>query len=179
MLLNAYFVSFLAFNVLLCSFILFVVVLVTIAEYVQVYPEESTSTGVEAAVVVESRKEVVVEEIVVQKTDKKLPKQIIPEQKISQPVRERDDDWFLLLDVVPRETSFVPPGTHITFPYFLFTHIIIPKEIHLTNELCVSSKLFKDNFRCYPVKNILIPFFPLRFKVEHLQDEKASVTQLL
>lgn len=47
---------------------------VTVAKYVQAYPEESVS-----AVVV--------------------------------PVRDRDDDWFLLLDVVPRETTYVPPGT--------------------------------------------------------------------
>ncbi|CAK6960487.1 uncharacterized protein LOC128367095 [Scomber scombrus] len=81
---------------------------VTMAEYVQVYPKESIFTVAKTVVVV-SRKEVVVEKMMVQKEDKKLPKQIIPEQKISQPVRERDDDWFQLLDVVPRETSFVPP----------------------------------------------------------------------
>lgn len=84
--------------------------LVPTAEYVQVYHEERISTVAET-ITVESRKEVVVEEIVVQKEDKKLPKQIIPQQKISQPVRERDD-WLLLLDVVPRETAYVPPGTH-------------------------------------------------------------------
>lgn len=25
--------------------------------------------------------------------------------------RNIEDDWFLLLDVAPRETSYVPPGT--------------------------------------------------------------------
>ncbi|XP_027142931.1 titin isoform X5 [Larimichthys crocea] len=85
---------------------------VTKAEYVQVYPEESISTVTET--IRESRKEVVVEEIVVQKEEKKLPKQIIPvQQKISLPVREIDDDWFLLLDVVPRETAYVPPVTPV------------------------------------------------------------------
>lgn len=79
------------------------------AEYVRVYPEERISTVAETITVV-SRKEVVVEEIVVQKEDKKLPKQIIPEQKISQPVRERDD-WFLLLDVVSRGAAYIPPGS--------------------------------------------------------------------
>lgn len=79
-------------------------------KYVQVYPEEKMSTMVKT--ITESRKEVVVEEIVVQKEEKKLPKQIITEQKISQPVRERDDDWFFLLGVVPKETAYVPPGTH-------------------------------------------------------------------
>ena len=87
--------------------------IVTMAEYVQVYSEERISTVVETVAVVESRKEVVIEEIMVQKEEKKVPKQIIPEQQISQPVAERDDDWFLVLDVVPKETSFVPPGTHI------------------------------------------------------------------
>ncbi len=80
------------------------------AEYIQVYPEERISTVAETVTVV-SRKEVVVEEIVLQKEDKKLPKQIIPEQKIPQPLTGKDD-WFLLLDVVPRETAYVPPGTH-------------------------------------------------------------------
>ncbi|XP_039973220.1 uncharacterized protein LOC120783904 isoform X3 [Xiphias gladius] len=80
---------------------------VTMAEYVKVYPEESSSAMVET-IAVESKKEVVVEEALGQKEEKKLPIQIVPELKISQPVRERDDDWFLLLDVVPRETSYVP-----------------------------------------------------------------------
>lgn len=80
------------------------------AEYVQVYLEERVSTVAETITV--SRKEVVVQETVVQKEDKMLSKQMFPEQKISQPVRERDDDWFLLLDVVPRETAYVPPGTY-------------------------------------------------------------------
>ncbi|XP_070690933.1 uncharacterized protein [Pempheris klunzingeri] len=74
---------------------------VTMADYVQVYPEERVSTVAET-ITVESRKEVVIQETV---ADKMLPKQIIPEQ----PVRERDDDWFVLLDVVPRETAYVPP----------------------------------------------------------------------
>ncbi|XP_042345174.1 uncharacterized protein LOC121945189 isoform X7 [Plectropomus leopardus] len=73
---------------------------VTMADYVQVYREESISTVAETTT--ESRKEVVVEKIVVQKEDR-------AQQKISQPVRERDDDWFLLLDVVSKETAYVPP----------------------------------------------------------------------
>ncbi|XP_068425786.1 uncharacterized protein [Clinocottus analis] len=74
---------------------------VIMAEYVQLYPEESISTVTET-ITIESRKEVIVEEIVVQKDDKR-------EQKLSHPVRERDDDWVLLLDVVPRDSAFVPP----------------------------------------------------------------------
>ncbi|XP_026148920.1 uncharacterized protein LOC113122119 isoform X2 [Mastacembelus armatus] len=76
---------------------------VTAAEYVQVYPEESISSVAEV-ISVESKMEAVVEETVVQK-EEKTP----PVLKVSQPVRERDDDWFLLLGVVPREPSYVPP----------------------------------------------------------------------
>ncbi|XP_058503645.1 uncharacterized protein LOC131471230 isoform X5 [Solea solea] len=75
---------------------------VTVAEYVQVYPEESSISAVEL------KKKVVVIDIL-QKEEKKLPIQIIPELKTSPLERERDDDWFLLLDVVPREMSHVPP----------------------------------------------------------------------
>lgn len=34
----------------------------------------------------------------------------IPEIPPPQTVPERDDDWLLMLDVVPRETLYVPPG---------------------------------------------------------------------
>lgn len=63
-------------------------------------------------------KEVVVEE---RKIIEEAPRHLqeIPQQPVRerdddtfvQPVKERDDDWFVLLDVVPRETSYVPPGT--------------------------------------------------------------------
>jgi len=77
-----------------------------VAEYVQVYDREvSAVTEARAA---EARRKVVVEEIVIEKEDKKLP-----EQKTVLPEREREDDWFLLLDVVSKEASYVPPGTHI------------------------------------------------------------------
>ncbi|XP_051813077.1 uncharacterized protein LOC110969054 isoform X3 [Acanthochromis polyacanthus] len=76
---------------------------VTVSEYVELYQRESIST------VVESTREVVIQEIVVQKKDVKPPKQVVSEQKIFQPVVEREDDWFLLLDVVSKETSYVPP----------------------------------------------------------------------
>lgn len=102
---------------------------VNISQYVEVYPGESISVLAEA-IAVESKKVFVVEETVVQKEEKKAPLQINPEPKIFQPERERDDDWFLLLDVVSRETSDVPPGTHRVF--FFFTHRSSKK---LTNEL--------------------------------------------
>lgn len=96
--------------------------LVTMAEYVQVYPEESISTMAET-ITVESRKKVGVEETVVWKEDKELPKQIIPEQKMSQPVRERGDDCFFLLDVVPREnvrvSSYPQPSNILPVVTFL------------------------------------------------------------
>lgn len=75
---------------------------VSTAEYVQVYLEQSVST-----VVVESVQEVYSEKIMVMEDDKKLPWKIIPEQEI-QPIRG-DDDWFRLLDVVPRQPPYVPP----------------------------------------------------------------------
>ncbi|XP_053287728.1 uncharacterized protein LOC128448899 isoform X3 [Pleuronectes platessa] len=74
----------------------------------QVYPEESISAVAEM-IALESKKEVVIEDVVMQMEERKLPMQLISELKISQPVRARDDDWFLLLDVVPRETTYVPP----------------------------------------------------------------------
>ncbi|XP_030013889.1 uncharacterized protein LOC115435549 isoform X3 [Sphaeramia orbicularis] len=79
---------------------------VSMADYDQGYAEETISTE---TVIVESRRKVVVEEIMIQKKEKELPKQIIPQKKVSQPVRQRDDDWYVLLDVTPRETVYVPP----------------------------------------------------------------------
>lgn len=88
------------------------------AEFAQVYPEDSISTVAET-IVLASRSEVVVEEM---RQDVKIPEQITLEQKTFQSVRDIDDDWFLLLDVVPRETVYIPPGTH-SLQYLLFSHI--------------------------------------------------------
>ncbi|XP_035485046.1 uncharacterized protein LOC118302716 isoform X8 [Scophthalmus maximus] len=74
----------------------------------QVYPGRSFSGETETTAV-ESKKDFVIDSIVVQKEEKKHGVQIIPELKMSQPLRARDDDWYLLLDVGPRETSYVPP----------------------------------------------------------------------
>jgi len=54
-------------------------------------------------------REVVVEE---RKIIEEAPRQ--PQEILLQPVTERDDDWFVLLDVVPRVASYVPPGTATT-----------------------------------------------------------------
>lgn len=89
------------------------------AEYGQGYAEETISTE---TVIAESRREVVVEQIMIQKKEKEIPKQIILQQKVSQPVRQRDDDWYVLLDVAPKEAVYVPPGTN------LFPHIFFCKE---------------------------------------------------
>ncbi|XP_061531099.1 uncharacterized protein LOC133401760 isoform X4 [Phycodurus eques] len=78
-----------------------VVTPVTLAGYVQAYAGKSISALVEEKVDVE------VEEM--QKEE--APKKMYPELKIVPPVIKTDDDWLLLLDVVPRETAFVPPAT--------------------------------------------------------------------
>ncbi|XP_076016727.1 uncharacterized protein LOC143008737 isoform X3 [Genypterus blacodes] len=78
-------------------------------------------------VTVESRLEVVVEEILAQKEDEVLPKQTSPQLKISQPATQRDDDWFVLLDVVPREAAYVPPvSVSLTSPRQMYPDVIQP-----------------------------------------------------
>lgn len=77
------------------------------AEYPEVYPAESIPGSTTR---VSSKMEVFVEESVVQKEDVVLPKSAVCEMK--QPFRERSDDWFLLLDVVAKETVYVSPGTN-------------------------------------------------------------------
>lgn len=53
----------------------------------------------------EEIREVVAEE---RKIIEEAPRHL--EEIPQQPVTNRDDDWFVLLDIVPRETSYVPPG---------------------------------------------------------------------
>ncbi|XP_057689636.1 uncharacterized protein LOC130914452 isoform X3 [Corythoichthys intestinalis] len=72
---------------------------VTLAGYVQSYAEKSIST------VVEERVQVELEEIQKEET----PQKVYPELKVFPPVIKMEDDWFSLLDVVPREIAFVPP----------------------------------------------------------------------
>jgi len=55
----------------------------------------------------EEKTEIVVEE----KTMRGEEVWLIPEIPPTQTIMDRDDDWFVLLDVVPRETSRAPPGT--------------------------------------------------------------------
>ncbi|XP_061919110.1 uncharacterized protein LOC133660052 isoform X2 [Entelurus aequoreus] len=63
-------------------------------------PPKSMSTLIEEQVDVE------VEKIMLQRVE--APMKIYPEQKTVQPVMTKVDDWFLLLDIVTREISFVP-----------------------------------------------------------------------
>ncbi|XP_067366244.1 uncharacterized protein [Channa argus] len=84
---------------------------VTMATYVQAYPEESIAPGAETRppegyFPIEQMAPLVVN---------------IPKLKISQLVTERDDDWFLLLDV-PRETSDVLPG-RLTVPSQIYPSV--------------------------------------------------------
>lgn len=101
-------------------------------ERTQVYKKEQIScSAVTEAVRVESRREMVTEENLKQR-DVKPPK----------PLRERDDDWFLLLDVVPKDVSFVAPGTstiHLPPCSVLVYVIIIGNRFFLKCEFFCSS----------------------------------------
>ncbi|XP_077576647.1 uncharacterized protein LOC144199115 [Stigmatopora nigra] len=72
---------------------------VNLAGYVQSYAEQSISTAVEERVQVELDE--------MQKEE--APQKMYPKLEIFSPVIEKDDDWFLLWDIVPRENAFVPP----------------------------------------------------------------------
>lgn len=87
----------------------------TEAKYVQAYPGEDAGT-----VAVESKMAVVVEEAVVRREEKEPPMQIVSQMETFQPQIPTDDDdeWFLLLDVVPREASYVSPGAHSSLLFF-------------------------------------------------------------
>lgn len=88
---------------------------VTVAEYSQTYVEE--------AVTFKPMMTIVAEEITVQE------RPVIPEQKISQTLREIEDDWFSLLYVAPRETLYMPPGINNILSIF---HMHAKYAIHIT-----------------------------------------------
>ncbi|XP_029360050.1 titin homolog isoform X2 [Echeneis naucrates] len=110
---------------------------VTVAEYAEVYTEET--------IAVESKKKVVVEMIAEQEEEKMLPVQVVSVMKKSEPLRERDDDWFLLLDVAPRQISYVP---QVSVP--------VPRQIHPSIDPQVKSteqrlqKIDLDEIRLQP-----------------------------
>jgi hypothetical protein len=74
-----------------------------------VYVDETISSMVKVMTVVqrEETRVTVVEEMEVQEDQSRL------EQKPSQ--REMEDDWFVLLDIVPREPSVIPSGISMIF----------------------------------------------------------------
>lgn len=71
-----------------------------------------------------------------QREENLLPIQNIPEVKISQPMRQRDDDWHLLLDVIPRETVFVSPGTRSQHTH-CSKGLDIPNLAHLNTNVII------------------------------------------
>ncbi|XP_064802866.1 titin-like isoform X6 [Oncorhynchus masou masou] len=73
----------------------------SVEERIPVYPEESVSSVVELTTV-EQREE---RRVTVMQEEQRQEEIILPPQ----PSREMDDDWFVQLDVVPRETSYIPP----------------------------------------------------------------------
>lgn len=56
---------------------------------------------------VEEKRGIIVEERTIREEEIRLMPEIPPRQNIT----KREDDWFVLLDVLQRETSYVPPGT--------------------------------------------------------------------
>lgn len=58
-------------------------------------------------------------------------KQMLPEREgvaLLQDVKEREDDWFVLLDVPIRQPSFVAPG-RADFPLLLFLHSLFASSV--------------------------------------------------
>ncbi|KAK5892508.1 hypothetical protein CesoFtcFv8_012878 [Champsocephalus esox] len=88
---------------------------------VQVYTEERLSTVAET-ITVESRKEVFVKETVMQWEDR-------GQQEVSGPLRERDEDWCILLDGVPRESAYVPPVSLVA-PSYIYPSVL-PQQVQV------------------------------------------------
>ncbi|XP_023186461.1 titin homolog isoform X5 [Xiphophorus maculatus] len=109
-------------------------------EYVQILPKEKKAT-VTVSEAIETTREVVVVvmETVTQKHDKKLPEQIM-----LYPVSNRDDDWYLLLDIPPKVESYIPP-------------VSVPEPTKISPVVPVEAKRVEQ--RLYPVSPQ--PFQPL------------------
>ncbi|KAL3060397.1 hypothetical protein OYC64_014868 [Pagothenia borchgrevinki] len=88
---------------------------------VHVYAEERLSTVAET-ITVESRKEVFVKETGMQWEDR-------GQQEVSGPLRERDDDWCILLDGVPRESAYVPPVSLVAPSYI--DPSVLPQQVQV------------------------------------------------
>lgn len=80
--------------------------LVSTVERAQVDEGEYFTSTTEFATV-EEKTEIIVEERKLREEEVCRTPEIPPPQTIT----EREDDWLVLLDVVPRESSYVPPGT--------------------------------------------------------------------
>lgn len=78
----------------------------SVEERIPVYPKESISSVVEL-MTVEQREEISVTVMEEKQGERRQEEVILPPQ----PSREMDDDWFVQLDVVPREPSCIAPGT--------------------------------------------------------------------
>ncbi|XP_047217107.1 uncharacterized protein LOC124865762 isoform X4 [Girardinichthys multiradiatus] len=111
------------------------------AEYVQFLHKESMPT-VTVPEPVEKRREVIVKEIVIQKQDEKLP-----EQKILHPVSNQDDDWYLLLDILPKVESYVPP-------------VFVPNPTEVSPSVPAETKCVEQ--RLYPISPQLFQPLPER-----------------
>lgn len=99
--------------------------LVTTVEYARVDKGEYVTPKSEITTV-EERTEIIIEQRE-QREMKEEDTWRAPEIPPPQTITERDDDWFLLWDVVPRETSYVPPGTakHLPVPYVLLGVVLV------------------------------------------------------
>lgn len=80
--------------------------MVAFAEHVAA-PSEERASLIEVTAVEQKERRV---EILVEDADAK--QMLIEKEVVAQGVREREDDWFLLLDVPVREPSFVAGTAH-------------------------------------------------------------------
>ncbi|XP_043973480.1 titin-like isoform X6 [Gambusia affinis] len=109
-------------------------------EYVQILPKERKTTVIVSEAVEKTREVVVVDkETVTQKHVKKLPEQIM-----LYPVRNQDDDWYLLLDIPPKVESYIPP-------------VSVPEKAKISPVVPVEAKRVEQ--RLYPISPQ--PFQPL------------------
>lgn len=84
--------------------VLCVSILAVLDELIQVYPEESISVAdVTTVDKKEAGRKIVVEEI---QMEERHPQEIT----LPQPMREIEDDWFVVLDITPRVPSVIPSG---------------------------------------------------------------------
>lgn len=101
---------------------------VAVSQHVEVFPEERVSL-VEMTTV--ERREKRVEAVV----DDAEMKQVLREKQVVLPQAEREieDDWYVLLDVPTRKSSFVPPGidTQSLQAYFVIFGVSVLQYLFL------------------------------------------------